>query len=211
MPPNNNTAFMQASKVNHSKSHTSGHALKLILVGEGGQGIQTIAKILSRSAFEAGYHASFIPNFGTEQRGGLSLAYIQFSKSEIISPKFRTADLFVITSNRDVTRSLQYVGPTTNVLYDVDLLEPESVRQLARISSNLVPIHAFYEAIHQFSERSFNVILLGILTGLIDVQIKDVVILNMTEKFEKYYQKNLSLKKENSDAFNLGLSMTSQS
>lgn len=206
--PNSNDRIQQNSFL---VPHTSGHALKIVLAGEGGQGIQSIAKILSRSAFDYGYHASFIPNFGTEQRGGLSLAYIQFSKVDIISPKFKTANLFVITSNRDIDRTLQYIGSTTNVLYDADLLKADSVQKLSRLTPNLVPIKAFFEATHKYAEKSFNIIVLGILTGLIDPGMKDVILKTMAEKFEKYYKQNVKLRIENELAFNLGLTMTSHS
>ncbi len=187
---------------------SAGHPLKLILVGEGGQGIQTVAKVLSKAVFSYGYHASFIPNFGTEQRGGLSLAFIQISKADIISPKFRTADLFVITSDRDIERVLRYIGLGTNVLYDPDLVNSSAASRFTRLTPQVVPVRAFYEATQKFTERSFNIILLGILTGLIDTRLSDTVLKEMNSKFEKYYLKAPQLKAQNEQAFNLGLSMT---
>jgi len=189
---------------------TASRGLKIVMIGEGGQGIQTVAKIVTHSAFEFGYHASYLPNFGTEQRGGLSIAFIQISESEIISPKFKTADLFILVSNRDVARTLQYIGPTTNVLYDEDILLEDAKQQLARHSKNLVPIRAFYQATHAFTERSFNVILLGIIIGLVDLNLKELAVAQMTEKFKKYYEKKPELKTTNEQAFQLGLTMTTQ-
>lgn len=182
--------------------------LKVILVGEGGQGIQTIAKILTHAAFEFGYHTSYLPNFGTEQRGGLSIAFLQLSQTTIISPKFKHADLFAIVSNRDIKRITQYIGSATHVLYDTDLLEPAAARTFSALSRNVVPITAFRHATTSFSERSFNVILLGILTGLIDHNLAPTVLKEMNSKFAKYYEKTPELKTTNEHAFNLGLSMT---
>ena len=44
---------------------------KIVLAGEGGQGVQSIAKILVEAGYEAGKEVLYIPNFGVEQRGGV--------------------------------------------------------------------------------------------------------------------------------------------
>ena len=48
---------------------------KIVLAGEGGQGVQSIAKILVEAGYEAGKQILYIPNFGVEQRGGVSIAF----------------------------------------------------------------------------------------------------------------------------------------
>lgn len=37
---------------------------KIVLAGEGGQGVQSIAKILVEAGYEAGKQVLYIPNFG---------------------------------------------------------------------------------------------------------------------------------------------------
>ena len=37
---------------------------KIVLAGEGGQGVQSIAKILVEAGYEAGKEVLYIPNFG---------------------------------------------------------------------------------------------------------------------------------------------------
>ena len=145
--------------------------IKIMLVGEGGQGIQTIAKLLAKASFEQGYHSSYIPNFGTEQRGGISIAFIQISCDTIISPKFNTADVFVIVSERNIERTLRYIGSKTSVVYDADLVNNRVVSKMKRNSKDLHPINAFSEATRQLTERSFNIIILGILIGLVDINL----------------------------------------
>ncbi len=190
------------------KSATCPKSLKILLVGEGGQGIQTIAKILAKSAYENGYHSAYIPNFGTEQRGGISLAYVQISCDFIIAPKFKTANIFLILSSRDIERSLIYIGPETNVIYDKDLINSKVEIKLKARSKLLVPVEAFKTAISKLTERSFNIIILGILTGLTDQTLKDKVTENMDSKFSKYYEKNPELKELNHKALEIGLSLT---
>ena len=182
-----------------------------MLVGEGGQGIQTVAKLLSRAAFSHGYYVSHIPNFGTEQRGGISIAFVQISKNIIISPKFKTADLFIIVSNRDIDRTLRYIGRHTSVIYDQDLLDEESLKEIQKRTTNTISIDAFNQSTTALTERSFNIILLGILIGLVDPDLKQKVVTVMDTKFKKYYDKKSKLREMNHQALEIGLTLTEKS
>ena len=64
---------------------------KIVLAGEGGQGVQSIAKILVEAGYEAGKQILYIPNFGVEQRGGVSIAFCQ-----IADERMKTQLLFMI-------------------------------------------------------------------------------------------------------------------
>lgn len=182
--------------------------LKIIIVGEGGQGVQTVAKLISRASHKLGYHSTYIPNFGTEQRGGLSLAFVQVSCEKIVSPKFNESDIYVIVSSRDIERSLRYIGHDTNVIYDKDLITLDVKRELLKKSESAAAMNAFELATNQLTERSFNIVILGMLIGLVDTNLKDIIEKMMDKKFEKYYQKRPELKKMNDKALNLGFNLT---
>lgn len=47
-----------------------GKTWKIALAGEGGQGVQSVAMILTEAAALEGKEILYIPNFGVEQRGG---------------------------------------------------------------------------------------------------------------------------------------------
>lgn len=183
-------------------------SLKVMIVGEGGQGIQTVAKILTSASFTHNYHTSYLPNFGTEQRGGISIAFVQISTQHIITPKFKVADIFLIVSNRNIERTLGYVGTQTHVLCDVSLLTPATVEKLKKRSRSVFPIDAFQHAITRFTERNYNVIILGILVGLIDPKLSSEVLSKMDTTFDKYYRKDSKLKALNHQSFELGLTLT---
>ncbi len=89
---------------------------KILLAGDGGQGVQTIAELICRTAFEKNLEVTSIPNYGLEQRGGASLAFIQISDKKIGYPKFSHADLLVIFSNQGRERSVQYWGKNTKII-----------------------------------------------------------------------------------------------
>ncbi|MEM5768154.1 MAG: 2-oxoacid:acceptor oxidoreductase family protein, partial [Bacillota bacterium] len=102
-------------------------AVRIAIAGEGGQGVQSIAEILASAAYMLGKEALYIPNFGVEQRGGVSVAFVQISPRKIGSPKFQTADILIPLSPRSVRRTRQYAGQNTIYIYDNSLITPGEV------------------------------------------------------------------------------------
>jgi 2-oxoglutarate ferredoxin oxidoreductase subunit gamma len=100
---------------------------RIALAGEGGQGVQSIAEILAEAANELGKEALYIPNFGVEQRGGVSIAFVQISDGRIGAPKFQKADILIPLSPRSVSRTKQYAGKDTVYVYDNSLITPAEV------------------------------------------------------------------------------------
>ena len=92
--------------------------IKLLLAGDGGQGIQTIAYLLTEAAFAANLYVSDIPNFGLEQRGGVSLSFLRFSDEEIAYPKFRTPNIMLVLSSQARERSKYYT--TVDEVIDIE-------------------------------------------------------------------------------------------
>lgn len=100
---------------------------RIVMGGEGGQGVQTAADILAQAAFEEGKEALYIPNFGIEQRGGVSLAFVQIGANPVGSPKFDQAHLVVALSARSLERLQDYLHEGSTLLYDSSLLAPPEV------------------------------------------------------------------------------------
>jgi 2-oxoglutarate ferredoxin oxidoreductase subunit gamma len=73
----------------------------ILLAGEGGQGIQTIAKVFVDAAAKD-HFVTYLPAFGVEQRGTPSVAYLTLSSREISYPRFQSADYVVILQKRAV-------------------------------------------------------------------------------------------------------------
>ena len=90
--------------------------MKILMAGEGGQGVQTAAKILAQSAFTEGQEVTYIPNFGVEQRGGFSIAFVIIDSKPIAYPKFKTADVLAILTEKVMPRVKNYQGKQTKLL-----------------------------------------------------------------------------------------------
>lgn len=133
--------------------------IKIALAGEGGQGVQSVAQIMTNAANDAGKEALYIPNFGVEQRGGVSIAFCQISEDKIGAPKFEKGDIVIALSDRAVVRCQQYVGPETIFVYEasiegVDEFLPQNARRV-------LAIPALKTANEELHPRVFNVIILG--------------------------------------------------
>jgi 2-oxoglutarate ferredoxin oxidoreductase subunit gamma len=113
------------------------NVVKIALAGEGGQGVQSIAEIMAEAAIEEGQNALYIPNFGVEQRGGVSIAFVQIGKGAIGAPKFQKADILIPLSPRSVKRTQMYAGKDTTYVYDNSLI------QEGEVNDNIVGMQYF--------------------------------------------------------------------
>jgi len=160
---------------------------KIVLAGEGGQGVQSVANILVEAAYEEGMEALYIPNFGVEQRGGVSVAYVQISEGVIGSPKFKFADIIIALSGRAVCRSKKYVNADTLFVYDAAIEGVEN--DLPTNAKQVIGIPATSVAKEEFHPRVFNVIIMGAvigMTGIVTVeQAKAALEKRLGYKFEQ--------------------------
>lgn len=96
--------------------------MKILFAGEGGQGVQTAAQVMAKAAFKEKKKVLYIPNFGVEQQGGASIAFLVIDKKPVVYPKFEKADILVILSERIVQRVERYQGAETKVIRAKDNL-----------------------------------------------------------------------------------------
>ncbi len=159
--------------------------LKILIAGEGGQGVQSMAYILTQALFKSGAEVSFAPNYGLEQRGGMSLAYIQISDKKIVYPRFSRPDLVVLMAESARPRVAKLISQTKQVL------ETEPHREL--LKENKLSAHAY------------NMLTLGILSKIL----ADKKIIKKEEIREeiKNKLKNKTGLEDNIKAFELGSSL----
>lgn len=145
--------------------------IKIIIAGEGGQGIQTMAKVISSYAGNLNYHISYIPSFGVEQRGTPSVAFITLSKEkEINYPRFDKADYAIIMQQRALKSVEQYICKETKVIFDSSSVDAKS---LNRDHGQFFAIPAIELSIDKFVPKAFNVMMLGKIASLLMFPKKD--------------------------------------
>jgi len=182
--------------------------VRIALAGEGGQGVQSIAEIMAEAAYENNQQALYIPNFGLEQRGGVSIAFIQFSDSRIGAPKFQKADVVVALSERAVERTLGYSGPETLYVYDSSFkLGPNDLPKVAR---KIIGIPAIETANTKLHPRVFNIIIMGFIIGSSRVVSFEAARAALENKLAYKFEKNPSLRELNFRALEIGREMAEE-
>lgn len=182
--------------------------VRIALAGEGGQGVQSIAEIMAEAAYENNQQALYIPNFGLEQRGGVSIAFIQFSDSRIGAPKFQKADVVVALSERAVERTLGYSGPETLYVYDSSFkLGPDDLPKVAR---KIIGIPAIETANTKLHPRVFNIIIMGFIIGSSGVVSFEAAQEALESKLAYKFEKNPSLRELNFRALEIGREMAEE-
>ncbi len=117
-----------------------GHMLlKILLSGDGGQGIQLISDMLAQAAFANGFFISQIPNYGLEQRGGVSLSYLIISDQEINYPRFSKPDILLVMSEqaRERTKKFRVHSSEFIVLDIADYQNFLEEQKIGKISYNI--------------------------------------------------------------------------
>lgn len=179
--------------------------LKVALAGEGGQGVQSIAEILAEAAYNQNQQTIYIPNFGLEQRGGVSIAFIQFSDVRIGAPKFNKADVVVALSERAVDRTLGFSGPETLYVYDTSFKVGPA--ELPKEAKKVLGIPAIETANKDLNPRVFNIIIMGTVIGLTNIVSFEAAKDALEKKLAYKFEKNPDLRELNFKALQIGRQM----
>jgi 2-oxoglutarate ferredoxin oxidoreductase subunit gamma len=173
----------------------------IIISGEGGQGVLSIAEIIAQAAWMQGKQAVCVPYFSTEKRGGISMAFARVSEQSIPFPKFRQADLLVALSQRAVTRLESYLKKDTIVIVNSFL-----VKDLSRIGAwQPYSIDATNIAKKELKKsRAFNMIILGAMLNFVPGVSKDGLAAALEQQFGDKYEHDPELRDSNQQAVEIG-------
>ncbi|MEI6040247.1 MAG: 2-oxoacid:acceptor oxidoreductase family protein [Candidatus Berkelbacteria bacterium] len=154
--------------------------IKILLAGEGGQGVQTVAKILTEAAQKAGLKTSYIPSFGVEQRGGVSLSYIQIDTEQIPYPRFEKADIIVGFCDRSIKVIKKYLAENTLFIFDNSAIHDQFLKEIKTETHKYLAVPAQKLAQEKYSTKVLNMIILGALAaqieGLDDVKVEEALL-----------------------------------
>lgn len=183
--------------------------IKIALAGEGGQGVQSIAEIMAEAAYNQNMQTIYIPNFGLEQRGGVSIAFLQFSDRRIGAPKFNKADVVIALSERAIGRTAGYSDENTIFMYDNSYPVPEA--EFPKKAKKIIGLPAIETANNQLHPRVFNIIIMGAAIGLTKIVSFEAVKEALVHKLAYKFEKDPNLKELNFKALQIGKEMAEAS
>ena len=187
----------------------AGRVIRIALAGEGGQGVQSVAEIITEAAFNEGKETIYCPNFGLEQRGGVSIAFVQIGDSKIGAPKFKTGDIVVALSGRAIRRTRQYVGPETTFVYDSSIEGAEA--DLPKNAARIMSIPAIKRSREELHPRVFNIIIMGAVLGATGVVSLEDAKEALEHKLGDKFKKDPALRELNFKALEIGQEMVQAS
>ena len=163
--------------------------MKIMIAGEGGQGVQVLTKIIADSAYKSKYNISYIPHYGVEMRMGISFAFIQLSKSEIYFPKFSKAEILALITKREIEITKKYIDSSTRII-------------------NALELNKFVKS-KNLSNKSLNMLVLGILVKELNTTEFRLDKEKVAKEIEYALGNKQEILKDNLKAFELGVTLES--
>jgi 2-oxoisovalerate ferredoxin oxidoreductase beta subunit len=111
--------------------------ISLKLAGSGGDGAQTAAMLIAKTAINEGFDATHIPSYGPESRGGTSYADVHVAKTEVLNPASPNPDILIAFNAPSLAKFGPTVKPGGTVIYDSSV-----IKELPRLdpSIRVVPV-----------------------------------------------------------------------
>lgn len=183
----------------------------IILAGVGGQGILTIAGVLSAAALESGLHVKQAEVHGMSQRGGDVQSNLRLSSDPIHSDliPLGEADLIVSMEPMEALRYLPYLRPggaivTNNVPFEniENYPAPEQLDEAYRALDNISVVRIDTDSMARSagSARSGNIVLLGAASVFVDIDSAALEVAIIA----RFAAKGDAVVKANVEAFRMG-------
>lgn len=170
----------------------------ILLVGVGGQGTITAAKLLTTGLMEAGYDVKMSEIHGMSQRGGSVSSQVRYG-DDVQSPviEMGTADIIVAFEKMEAMRYISYLKPDGKIIVNDDEIwsmpivigkqkyYDDILGELRKIADTHV-IKASELAREMGNEKVTNVILLGTIVksmGLDQIDWSEIIRNNVKAKF----------------------------
>lgn len=155
---------------------------EIIFAGAGGQGVLTSGLLISQIAVFKGYHATWIPQYGSAMRGGTANCTVKFGEEFIYNPSQEEPDMLLAMNTASFKKFLPAVKPGGTVIVNSDMVEiEENLRQ----DVNIVKVPCMAIAKKMNHEKGANIVMAGVIVKLSGDFTEDEGISGMNDMFKK--------------------------
>ena len=151
-----------------------------VFSGSGGQGIMSAGIMLAHAAIDEAKHATYLPEYGPEQRGGSAKCTVIISDGEIISPLTKKCDNLICMNEQSYRKFAGDLKSDGLLVINSSRVKGEEIREDVRVLS--VPVDDI--ALELGNVRVANIVLIGALMGATDIVSKEVFVRSLEEKFK---------------------------
>lgn len=95
---------------------------KIICTGVGGQGVLTLGMILAEGSASLGKNVTYIPEYGSEMRGGSATTKIQIDDDPIVWPYMEEMNIFAVLHQSQVSKYIDMTEEGGIVFAEADLV-----------------------------------------------------------------------------------------
>jgi len=134
-------------------------SMELVIAGFGGQGILFMGEMLTRAAVLEGQHATWMPSYGPEQRGGTATCTVVISSEPIGSPVVADPDAVIVMNRPSMDKFEPRVRSGGVLVVNTSMVD----RPATRHDLTVVPVDAAAEAKALERPQVANMVLLGAL------------------------------------------------
>ena len=152
-----------------------------VFSGSGGQGIMSAGITLAQTAIEMDKHATYLPEYGPEQRGGSAKCTVVVSDDPIVSPLPRQCDNLIVMNEQAYEKFYEDLKPGGILLANANRVKAADERDDVKVI--LVPVDDI--ALELGNPKTANIVLLGVLTGATGIVTREIFVQSLTEKFGK--------------------------
>lgn len=164
----------------------------LVISGSGGQGVMSAGIMIAQTAVSADKYATFLPEYGPEQRGGSAKCTVVVNDEEIISPLMGKCDTLI-------TMNEQSYKKFSSSLKSGGVLIANTSRVLSEITREditVVRVPADDIAVELGNIKCANIVLIGALIGAdAGIITKQAMINSLEAKFASKKKEVLELNK----------------
>lgn len=164
----------------------------LVISGSGGQGVMSAGVMIAQTAVSAGKYATYLPEYGPQQRGGSAKCTVVVNDEEVVSPLMAKADTLIVMNEQAYAKFIRSLKPG-------GVLVANTSRITSEIKSDgikVVAVPADDIAVELGNIKCANIILIGALIGADAGIITEEAMLNSLEaKFAKKKKEVLELNK----------------
>jgi 2-oxoisovalerate ferredoxin oxidoreductase beta subunit len=97
--------------------------IRIKVAGFGGQGVLLLGNLLAEAAMQSGTHASWLPSYGPEMRGGTAHCNVVLSPKPIGSPICEHPDVLIALNRPSLDRFAPEVQPGGTILLNSTLID----------------------------------------------------------------------------------------
>lgn len=164
----------------------------VVISGSGGQGVMSAGIMIAQTAVAAGKYATYLPEYGPQQRGGSAKCTVVVNDAEVVSPLMAKADTLIIMNEQAYQKFGKSIKPGGILIGNTSRITSE----VKTDGITFVDVPADDLAVELGNIKCANIILIGALIGADEGIITEESMLNSLEaKFAKKKKEVLDLNK----------------